>query len=276
MSVKLLRWMLVCALSVGMMAQVLASSAIVCPPTPIRVGFFEFGVLFTVDRDSGRRRGFGIDRDLALELEKRSGCRFEGHLMSRARIWVEMQEGRLDMTFSAIRTPEREAMAWMIPYSGSRQVIVLSDRVAPEQRKEAGFLASRERKFAAVRGFRHSPYHDALLDRLRKEGRVQEAVDEVQLFAMLRNGSADAIVSQESLYANYLDPADLGSAVHVVRWSPHDEVTIAHVMLTRATFSAAEAEKWRALIEGMRRDGTLLAIAMRYFDRRTARDMQLP
>jgi len=273
---KMARGVLTLALLLVWGAQSLAGPRIVCPPEPIKIGFFEFGVLFSVERKDWQRKGFGIDRDLAQELEKRSGCRFEGHLMSRARIWTELQEGRLDMTLSAIKTPEREAIAWMIPYSVSQQVILMSARVPIGERSEPMFLANRERKFAAVRGFRHAPYHDAILDRLRGEGRVVDAVDETQLFDMLKTGVADAIIAQHSLYASYLDQHALGKTVHVLQWNPKPELTVAHLLLLRKSFSAVEAEQWRALLEEIRRDGTALALALRYFDRDAAHRMQLP
>ncbi|HRE17602.1 MAG TPA: transporter substrate-binding domain-containing protein [Rhodocyclaceae bacterium] len=247
-----------------------------CPAEPIRVGYFEFGVVFSIERDVARRQGFGIDRDIAFELQKRSGCRFEGHVMSRARIWVEMADGRLDMTLSAIKTPEREAMAWMIPYSTSHQSILLSTRLAIRQRSEAGFMAERRLKFAVVRGFRHSVFHDALLDRLRAEGRVVEVVDERQLFESLKNGSADAIVSSPMLYAHYLQAEEIGRQIVVAQWNSGEDMVVSHLMLSRRSFSAAEAEKWRTLLAELQADGTMRAILGRYVDPKTAHGMRLP
>lgn len=242
-----------------------------CPEAPIRVGFFEFGVLFNAERGTGR--GFGLDRDLALELEKRSGCKFEGALMSRARIWVEMREGRLDMTLSALKTPDREAMAWMFPYARGEQVPLLSATVAPAERNEKSFMANRNLKFGVVRGFRHHPYYDALIEQLRAEDRVVEAVDEAQLISMLKRGAVHATVSLSTVYSRYLEPKEIGRDVFVERWNSQLEPVVGNVMLSRKTFNADEAEKWHALLNGMREDGTMLAIAMRYLGKDEARKL---
>ncbi|HRE17603.1 MAG TPA: transporter substrate-binding domain-containing protein [Rhodocyclaceae bacterium] len=244
-----------------------------CPAEPIRVGFFEFGILFTVER--GNNRGFGLDRDLAFELEKRSGCRFEGDLMSRARIWVELREGRLDMTFSALKTPEREAMGWMFPYAIGYQVVLVSAKVPVEARGQQGFMSRHQLKFGVVRGFRHSPYYDALIDQLRGEGRVVEAVDEAQLISMVTHGSVDAIVSLPTVYSRYLPDDVIGKDVLMQDWDTKKEPVVGHLLLSRKTFNAAEAEKWRALLEEMQRDGTLLAIGMRYLGKEQARRLMI-
>jgi len=245
----------------------------VCPAEPIRVGFFEFGILFTVER--GGNRGFGLDRDLAFELEKRSGCRFEGELMSRARIWVELQAGRLDMTFSAVKTPEREAMGWMFPYAQGYQVILLSAKVPADARSQAAFMANPKFRFGVVRGFRHNAYYDAMIDQLRAQGRVIEAVDELQLLTMVRHGSVDAVISLPTIYAHYLPDDVMGRDVVVQEWDPKKEAVVGHLLLSRKSFSAVEAEKWRALLEGMQRDGTLVAIGMRYLGKEQAQRLMV-
>lgn len=250
-----------------------ASGKPTCPADPIRVGFFEFGVLFTADR--GNTRGFGLDRDLAFELEKRSGCRFGGELMSRARIWVELREGRLDMTFSALKTPEREAMGWMFPYAIGYQVVLLSARVPEAARTQQGFINNRQLKLGVVRGFRHGPYYDVLVDQLRTEGRVVEAVDEAQLTSMVAHGSVDAIVSLPTVYPRYLADEVIGRDVLVLDWNPKNEPVVGHLMLSRKSFNAEEAEKWRALLEEMQRDGTLLAIGTRYLGKEQARRLMI-
>lgn len=264
-------WALVLAMSLG---QAWAQDGRpVCPERPLRVGFFEFGILFTVDR--ANHRGFGMDRDIAFELEKRSGCRFEGELMSRARIWVEMQAGRLDMTLSVIKTPEREAMGWLYPYAIGYQEVLLAAAVPPEMREMAAFMANRELKFGVVRSFRHTPFYDAMIEELRAQGRVVEAVDELQLLNMVKHGSVGAVLSLPTVYARYFAPGEVGELVFPRRWEPGNRPTVGHLMLSKKTFDAVEAEKWRGLLADMQRDGTLLAIGMRYLGKEQARRLMI-
>lgn len=263
--------MALCCLQAGLVSA--APGKPNCPAEPIRVGFFEFGILFTVER--GSSRGFGLDRDIAFELEKRSGCRFEGELMSRARIWVELQAGRLDMTFSAIKTPEREAMGWMFPYALGYQVILVSSKVPEGARSQAAFMANPQLRFGVVRGFRHNAYYDAMISQLRAQGRVDEAVDEMQLLTMVRHGSIDAVISIPTVYARYLGDEVIGKDVVVQEWDPKKEAVVGHLLLSRKSFSAAEAEKWRVLLEEMHRDGTLVAIGMRYLGKEQAQRLMV-
>lgn len=245
-----------------------------CPDRPIRVGYFEYGILFSAER--GSPRGFGMDRDLAFELEKRSGCRFEGDLMARARIWVELREGRLDMTLSAIKTPEREEIGWMYPYAIGYPLVLVSAKAPPAARELNAFLADRELKFGIVRGFRHSAFYDGMIEKLRAQDRIVEAVDEMQLATMVKHGSVSAIVSLPAVYPRYFSDQELGKDVFLSQWDPRNEPVVGHLLLSRKNFNAAEAEKWQALLEELQRDGTMLAIGMRYLGKETARRLMLP
>lgn len=267
-----MKWVfLVVALMLGVGQALAEPVRPTCPDRPIRVGFFEYGILFSAER--GSPRGFGMDRDLAFELEKRSGCRFEGDLMARARIWVEIREGRLDMTMSAIKTPEREEIGWMYPYAIGYPLVLVSSKVPAAARELDAFMANRELKFGIVRGFRHSPYYDGLIEKLRAQDRVVEAVDEMQLATMVKHGSVAAIVSLPAVYPRYFSDQELGRDVVFAQWDPRNEPVVGHLLLSRKTFSAAEAEKWRALLEGMQRDGTMLAIGIRYLGKEQARKL---
>src|SRR5690349_6045058 len=79
-----------------------------CPARPIVVGLYEFGNFY--------RAGAGLDKDMAEELHKRSGCNFSYKVLQRRAIWPAMQSGSVDMTLSAAPTPERTVFAWSEPY----------------------------------------------------------------------------------------------------------------------------------------------------------------
>ncbi len=65
-----------------------------CPAGgPIRFAHYEFGLIYT-------NEGGGIDEDVQLELARRSGCRFEVSMQPRARIWLALESGQLDMAAS--------------------------------------------------------------------------------------------------------------------------------------------------------------------------------
>lgn len=240
-----------------------------CPPHPIRVAYFEFGVMFNSER--GDKLGSGIDRDLVAELEKRSGCRFAASVMTRARMWSETQAGRLDLTLSAIKTPERQALAWMFPYVQMKSVMLLSPRLPAESRTQEGFIANPHAAFGIVRDFRHAPRYEAIIRQMYLSERLQETTDTADLIRRLKSAAIMAAVSNTVVYPRYIDNGEIPGEIIVADWGPEDPPLIAHLMFAKQTFSAAESRKWQALLKSIRRDGTLLAIAERYLDREAAR-----
>ena len=48
------------------------------------LAYHEHGLLYTKEQDAG------LNKDVAMELNKRSGCRFEVSVMPRARIWLQI------------------------------------------------------------------------------------------------------------------------------------------------------------------------------------------
>ena len=87
-----------------------------CGQTPIRVGFVEFGFLYFIE--NGQEKG--IDKDIANELAKRSGCAFAPQIIPRARAFAQIEGSQLDMIVTATSSPERERSAWFVPFAATK------------------------------------------------------------------------------------------------------------------------------------------------------------
>src|SRR5476651_1049133 len=72
---------------------------------PFTLALHDHGLLYSADT------GTGIDKDFADELIRRSGCRVNVSLMSRARIWQLIESGALDFSLSGIANAERDRFA---------------------------------------------------------------------------------------------------------------------------------------------------------------------
>ena len=59
---------------------------------PYTLALHEHGLLYSADTDSG------IDKDVADELIRRSGCKVTVSLLPRARIWQLIESGALDFS----------------------------------------------------------------------------------------------------------------------------------------------------------------------------------
>lgn len=246
-----------------------ASSAPAAPPCPeraIAVAFYESGALFDASSTDSRDgfTGSGIDVDLLREMKRRSGCRFAGVTMTRARIWTELSAGRLDMTPSGIATPEREKVYAFAPYVLLKHQVWMLKTHAAVPGGLAGFMANRALRWGAVRGYKHTAAYDEALDQARAQGRVVEATDDRQLLRLLAEGTVDAIVNQSVVIRRYAAEHPRKPQLVGLDWAPQDAVAPAGLVLSRARFSEAELSYWRQLVRELRRDGTLARLMRRH------------
>lgn len=237
-----------------------------CPERAISVAFYEFGALY---RAAGGERtegfeGSGIDVDLLRELKRRSGCRFEGTTMTRARIWSELEAGRLDMTTSGIATPEREKLYAFAPYILLKHNVWMLDSHAPGPGGLAEFMANPKLRWGAVRGYRHTPDYDAALDAARAQGRVVEAIDDGALLRLLAEGSVDAVIGHAVVMRRYAAEHPRKPQLVSLDWAPRGSVVPEGLVLARARFSETEIAAWRRLVWEIVRDGTMARIARRH------------
>lgn len=240
-------------------------SAAPCPERPLTVAFYEFGALFTSTSTdhTGGLFGTGIDVDFVRELQRRSGCRFEGVTMTRARIWSELEAGRLAMTTSGIATPEREKLYAFAPYILLKHHVWMLKDHAPV-RGLAEFMAAPTLRWGAVRGYKHTPAYDAALEQARSQGRLLEATDDGALLRLLAEGTVDAVIGHSVVMRRYAADHPRKPQLVALDWAPQQSIVPEGMVLSRAHFGEAELAYWRNLVRELVRDGTLVRIVRRH------------
>jgi len=237
----------------------------ICPSRPIKFAFYQMGYAFSDTLGAHRTRGAGIDRDLLDEMIRRSGCRFTTAVYARARTWHDLETGDLDMASAAAETPERDKFAWFAFYMiGKEYLILMSDRTN-KVRSMDDLLADRSLRLGVVRSFVHGDYFDRYLAELRAQGRVVEVIDQDALYFGLQQHQFDAILGLPFVYPFYFRKYDLDGQVQLHDLDPTPGLKHGIVMSNKR-FSELEARRWRALIDGIRADGTLARIVRRYLD----------
>jgi len=227
-----------------------------CPARPIVVGLYEFGSFY--------RAGAGLDKDLAEELRKRSGCNFTYNVLQRRAIWPAMQSGGIDMTLSAVATPERLVFAWAEPYMWVRNMLVLRKDAGGDVHSLADFIADPNMRLGHGRAFAPGPAFEEFVTQLRNIGRVEDVDDTDRLYAMFKAGRFQALVAPKLVYASYLKDEIAAGNVRVEDWGAAKPNVAANLMMTKARFSADESRRWGALLKDMRADGTLQRMIARY------------
>lgn len=214
----------------------------------------DHGLLYSADTDSG------IDRDFAEELSHRSGCNVVISLMSRARIWQLIESGALDFSLSGIATPERlryASFAWY--FSNKYYLLVRKDSGI---RQVAQVEKNRRFQLGAIRSFRYSDAANHLVDVLSARDQVTLAGGLDPLYAALLNNRIQGMIMEPFDYPA-LGAKNIRGQTNIVEFN--DPATPHGLIMSNKSLSPGEREKWRALVDDMRADGTVKRIFEKYF-----------
>lgn len=214
----------------------------------------DHGLLYSAETDRG------IDKDIAEELIRRSGCKVSVSLMPRARIWQLIESGALDFSLSGITNPERERFAAFAWYVSNKYYLLT--------RKDAGvakvsdFERNDRLQLGVIRSFRYSNNANQMVDRLTVASRVSQAGGLSPLYELLMANKIQGMIIEPFDYPA-LDEKKIRDVTTIVEFN--DPAVPHGLIMSKKALAVEEQEKWRALIEGMRGDGAMRRIFERYF-----------
>ncbi len=253
------------ALGFGLIGQAVQAQAPTPGPDcsrPFSLALHEHGLLYSA------ATGSGIDKDIADEMARRSGCKFFVSLMPRARIWQLIESGALDFSLSGISNPQREKFASFAWCFRNRYQLLL--RRDAQVRTLEDFERQRKLQLGVIRSFRYSESANRLVDRLAEQQRLVHANGLTALFDALVAGQIQAMIV-EPFDLPSLESARIREQTQVLEFG---DAPVPHgLIMSRASLSDAEQARWRALIQDMQADGSLLRIFEKYFKPELARAM---
>jgi polar amino acid transport system substrate-binding protein len=219
--------------------------------------------------DDPERGPSGIDKEMFDELAARSGCQLRLVVESRVRIWEQMRRGVVQLTLSALISPERREIAEMVPYAQGRYQVLMRRELAARVTSIAAFEADPKLRLLDVRGYAHGPTIDAWVQRMRSQGRLVETGDFKTAARMLRAGRADALLALPSGWgiatAAFGNPDDLVP----VDVTPHERNAVALAM--SLAMPEADRLRLRRALQAMLADGTVHEILRRHLGDKGAR-----
>jgi polar amino acid transport system substrate-binding protein len=226
------------------------------------LAYHEHGLLYnkTIDK--------GIDKDVAAELIKRSGCQVEISTLPRSRIWLMIEAGQLDFSMSGITNEARDKYASFAWYLYNKYYFLV--------RQDAGVTSLQEfernplLKLGGIRSFRYSKNLNSMVDRLAPLQRITEVADHEQLLNMLRLGRIQGMIIEPFNYSQ-VESRELDRLTTILESG--DPPTLHGLIMSKKSLPLVEQKKWRAIIDGMRLDGTMLKILQNYFDPAMAKSM---
>jgi len=229
---------------------------------PFTLALHDHGLLYSVETDSG------IDKDFADELIRRSGCQIRVSLMSRARIWKLIESGALDFSLSGIANDERNQYASFAWYFSNKYYLLVRKDSGIHQLSD--FEHNDRFQLGVIRSFRYSDSADHLVDTLAAENRVSQAGGLEPLYQALLQQRIQGMIIEPFDYPA-IDDKKIRDVTSIVEFN---DPAIPHgLIMSKKALSAAEQEKWRALVNEMRADGTVRRIFEKYFNPDLAESM---
>ncbi|MES2126280.1 MAG: transporter substrate-binding domain-containing protein [Pseudomonadota bacterium] len=136
----------------------------------------------------------GIYPEVLRSIGEKSGCQFQLTSVPRARQEAMFEAGKADLLMPASRTPRRDQHGYFVPLVGSRALLLSLGPEASTITTVAQLLARRELRVAVVRGFDYGEPYQALLDELKKQGRLYFEADPVGVARLLKAKYADLTI----------------------------------------------------------------------------------
>jgi len=240
---------------------VTAATAADCSRT-YTLALHDHGLLYSADTDSG------IDKDVADELIRRSGCKVTVSLMPRARIWQLIESGALDFSLSGIANADRDRFAGFAWYFSNKYYLLVH--------KDSGvsslsaFEQNGRLQLGVIRSFRYSESANRLVDKLQGENRVSQAGGLAPLYQTLMQGRVQGMIIEPFDFPA-LEEKKIREVTAILEFNdppvPHG------LIMSKKALSTAQQEQWRAIVSSMRADGTMRRIFEKYFKPELAASM---
>ena len=229
---------------------------------PMTLALHDHGLLYSADT------GAGIDKDIADEMIRRSGCKMTVSVLPRARIWQLIESGALDFSLSGISNEARDKFAGFAWYFSNKYYLLV--RKDARVLRLSDFEDNEKLTLGVIRSFRYSKNANRLVDKLSAEQRVSHATQLDPLYEILALNRIQGMIIEPFDY-----PQVQGRSVRELTTivDTNDEAVPHGLIMSKKSISLREQEKWRALVQEMRADGTVLRIFEKYFNPDLVRSM---
>lgn len=221
---------------------------------PFTLALHDHGLLYSATTDTG------IDKDVADELIRRSGCKVVVSLMARARIWQLIESGALDFSLSGISNAERDRFAAFAWYFSNKYYLLVRKDVGAASL--ADFERNEKLQLGVIRGFRYSDKANRLVDSLQAGNRISQAGGLAPLYQALMLNHIQGMIIEPFDYPT-LDEKKIRDMTTIVEFN--DPAVPHGLIMSKKALPPVEQDQWRALINGMRADGSMRRIFEKYF-----------
>jgi polar amino acid transport system substrate-binding protein len=229
---------------------------------PLTLGLHEHGLLYA------SQTGEGIDKDVADEMSRRSGCHLTLTMLPRSRIWQLIESGALDFTLSGITNAQRDRFATFAWYVSNKYYLLV--RRDAEVRSVDDFRRKRGLRVGLIRSFRYGDQANLFVDAMEAQDRVTYAGSLDPLYTILLDDGIQAMIIEPFDFP-VIAGAQLKAQTAILEFG---DAPVPHgLVMSRKSLPPAQQQAWRDVIQSMRSDGTMRRIFEKYFPADLARQM---
>jgi polar amino acid transport system substrate-binding protein len=210
---------------------------------PFTLAYHDHGMLYSPTTDSG------IDKDVAEEMIKRSGCEVKVSLMPRSRIWLYIESGELDFSMSGITNESRDKFAGFAWYLYNKYYLIVRKDANVHSLKE--FKKNAHLDIGTIRSFRYSKHANELVDQLIAENRNIEVLDHSQLLNMLKLNRIQGMIIEPFNYSQ-VDSQAIDEITNLL--DTGDTPVLHGLIMSKKSLPETEQKKWQGIIDGMHKD----------------------
>ncbi len=214
----------------------------------------DHGLLYSAATDTG------IDKDVADELIRRSGCKVTVSLMPRSRIWQLIESGALDFSLSGIANADRDKFASFAWYFSNKYYLLV--RNDSGVRNLSAFEQNESLQLGVIRSFRYSQSANRLVDKLQESNRLSLAGGLAPLYQTLMLGRVQGMIIEPFDFPA-LEEKKIREMTTILEFS---DAPVPHgLIMSNKAVPAQQQEQWRAIVSSMRSDGSMRRIFEKYF-----------
>ena len=229
---------------------------------PLTLGLHEHGLLYT------SQTGEGIDKDIADEMSRRSGCHLTLTVLPRARIWQLVESGALDFTLSGIANAQRDKFAVFAWYVSNKYYLLV--RRDTGVRSVVEFRRKHSLRVGLIRSFRYGDLANGFVDALESEERTTYASSLDPLYTILLDDGIQAMIVEPFDFP-VIAGAQLKAQTAILEFG---DAPVPHgLVMSKKSLPPTQQAAWREVIQSMRADGTVLRIFEKYFPVDLAKQM---
>ena len=229
---------------------------------PLSLGLHEHGLLYAA------QTGEGIDKEIADEMARRSGCHITLTVLPRARIWQLVESGALDFTLSGIADAQRDRFAAFAWYVSNKYYLLV--RRDADVRSVSEFRRKRGLRLGLIRSFRYGPLANEFVDAVASEDRIAYAGSLEPLYTILLEDGIQGMLIEPFDFP-VIAGAQLKAQTRILEFG--DPAVPHGLVMSRRSLAPAQLQAWGEIIQSMRADGTMLRIFAKYFPADLARQM---